>query len=288
MLFGNLKFHPFMDAESDVGGGAVAPQDTGAIETTSGDEPGSVTEPTATDPASQKVQTPEQNRAFAEMRRRAEASERRAAEVEAQRQSDVAVARKYGKDYGVYSDADIAAKYGQSHGITTVEQFEAALQDEQYRQQGLDPDAVNQIVSQSPVFRSIQQQQQQILSQYGKTLIEKDFEELTREHSEIKSMNDLYNLPNYERIRKLVGADCSLLEAYEVVNRAEIRKRDKESGAQQTIRNINSKSHLGTEKSGNQQQGREVEISAEKMRVWKSMGYAEAQARQKEAKYLKK
>ena len=241
MLFGNLKFHPFMDAESDVGGGAVAPQDTGAIETTSGDEPGSVTEPTATDPASQKVQTPEQNRAFAEMRRRAEASERRAAEVEAQHQRDVAVARKYGKDYGVYSDADIAAKYGQSHGITTVEQFEAALQDEQYRQQGIDPDLVKQIISQDPDIMTLKQQ---LIGQQGKAQIESELRELSEEYPEIKKIEDLHKLPTFEKIRKLVGKGYHLLDAYEAANRAEIRKQQSETARQATLNNIAGKSHI--------------------------------------------
>ena len=52
-------------------------------------------------------------------------------------------------------------------------------------------------------------------------------------------------------LREKAYKGMTLLEAYEAVNRAEIRKQAKEQGAQETIRNIGSKAHLGTEKSGN-------------------------------------
>ena len=65
-----------MDADSDVGGGTVTPQETAtdtsteSTETSTGSE--SSTE-TVADPASQKVtQTQEQNAAFAELRRKSE------------------------------------------------------------------------------------------------------------------------------------------------------------------------------------------------------------------------
>jgi hypothetical protein len=281
-----LNLRPFMDEESSVGGGAAAPQGTeSTAQTESTGEPtgGATGTATVTDPPSQARQTPEQNAAFAELRRRSEAAERRVAEVEAQRQRDREIARKYGKDYGIYSDDDVAAQYGQSHGLTTVEEFEAALQRQEYQARGVDTDLIDQLVNNHPAIQAAKQQQ-------GQVIIDREIAELAGEYPElgIKTLNDMRALPNFEAIKAKAYKGMTLLEAYEAVNRAEIRQRAKEEGSQQAIRNIGSKAHLGTEKSGNERQGKEVEISPEKMRVWRAMGYSEAEARKKEAKYLKK
>ena len=283
----NLNLRPFMDElDSGGGGGEPAPSNTKPVGTDPTGEPNSgVADPvTGADPASQKaVQTPEQNAAFADLRRSKEAAEKRAAEVEAQRQRDREVARKYGKDYGIYSDEDVAAQYGKSHGISTVEEFEAALQKEEYKAKGIDPDLINELVANHPDIKAAKAQQ-------GQAVINAEISELASEYPDlkVKTLADMQKLPNFEAIKEKAYKGMTLLEAYEAVNRAEIRQRAKEQGANETIRNIGSKAHLGTEKSGNMQPGKEVEVSAEKMRVWKAMGYTEAEARKKEAKYLKK
>jgi len=291
MTLFNLNLRPFMDeVDSGGGGGEPAPSSNEPVNTEPTGEPnGGVADPEpGTDPASQKaVQTPEQNAAFAELRRSKEAAERRASEVENQRRRDIEVARKYGKDYNVYSDADVAAQYGRSHGLNTVAEFEAALQkekqDAEYKAKGIDPDAMNQLIENHPAIKAAKVQQ-------GQSLVNSEIKELATEYPDlkVKTLADMQALPNFEAIKEKAYRGMTLLEAYEAVNRAEIRQRAKEEGAQGAIRNIGSKNHLGTEKSGNQQQGKEVEVSAEKMRVWRAMGYTEAEARKKEAKYLKK
>jgi len=287
----NLKtLRPMMDEDGAIGGAATS-TDTGTEGTQAGELTGGETgtegiqegSQGGTEVATQTRQTPEQNAAFAEMRRKAEAAERRAADLETQRKRDQEIARKYGKEYGVYSDADVAAQYGKSHGINTVEEFEAALQKEEYKAKGVDPDLINELVANHPDIKAAKAQQ-------GQAAINAEIKELADEYPDlkVKTLADMQALPNFDAIKEKAYRGMTLLEAYEAVNRAEIRQRAKEEGAQGAIRNIGSKAHLGTEKSGNQVQGKEVEVSAEKMRVWKAMGYTEAEARKKEAKYLKK
>jgi hypothetical protein len=106
------------------------------------------------------AQTPAENAAFADMRRRLEATETRANKIE----KDHTVARKYGKEYEVYSEEDISAKFGESHGIKTLEQFEAAIEQEKQRQQyeksGIDPKAIEKLLedklSNNPVIKQTQ------------------------------------------------------------------------------------------------------------------------------------
>lgn len=282
------KFHPFMDADTGVGGGVADPQPTGPIEESTepageptGGEPGE--ESSSADPASQKqVQTPEQNKAFAELRRRADAAEQA-------RQRDISIAKKYGKEYDVFSESDIAERYGQ-HGIKTLAEFEAALQREQARERGIDPDLINQLVSSHPDVQMSRQLKEELTQQQAQIQLNSEVEELAAEYPDlqIKTLADLQKISNYDAIIQKAQKGNTLLEAYVLVNHSEIRKQAKEQGAQQTIRNISSKSHLGTEKSGNQPQGKEVELSPEQLRVWKGMGYSDAEARKRASKYLKK
>jgi len=288
----NLKnLRPMMDEDGAIGGAAAS---TGTEGTSTGAETGSEpgTEGTqgsegtsgGTESATQKAsQPPEVNAAFREMRLKTEAAEKRANDSEAQRKRDQDIARKYGKEYNVYSDADVESQWGKSHGIKTVEEFEAALQKEEYKAKGVDPDLINELVANHPDIKAAKAQQ-------GQAAINAEISELSSEYPDlkVKTLADMQALPNFEAIKAKAYKGMTLLEAYEAVNRAEIRQRAKEEGAQGAIRNISSKDHLGTEKSGNQQQGKEVEVSAEKMRVWRAMGYTEAEARKKEAKYLKK
>ena len=108
----------------------------------------------------QPVQTPQENAAFADMRRRLEAAENKANKVE----KDHAIAKKYGTDYGVYSEEDIAEKYGAQYGITTLSQLEAAIESEaqraQSQQAGIDPDVIDKLLekklSNNPVIKQTQ------------------------------------------------------------------------------------------------------------------------------------
>jgi hypothetical protein len=283
----NLKnLRPMMDEDGAIGGTASSTE-TGTEGTQAGEQTGSATgtegaqgEGTSggTESATQTKQTPEQNAAFAQMRRDADQAKREAEQAK----RDVSIAKKYGQEYGVFSEEDIAAKWG-AQGIKTLADMEAALQKEEYKAKGIDPDLINELVANHPDIKAAKAQQ-------GQAVINAELSELASEYPDLKinTLADMQALPNFEAIKAKAYKGMTLLEAYEAVNRAEIRQRAKEEGAQGAIRNIGSKAHLGTEKSGNTQPGKEVEVSAEKMRVWKAMGYTEAQARQKEAKYLKK
>lgn len=91
------------------------------------------------------VQTAEENAHFAEQRRAREAAEHKAATLE----KDYSIAKTYGRDYGVYSEEDIAANY--SHlGITTLAEFEQAVERQKMVDEGIDPDILNQKLETHP------------------------------------------------------------------------------------------------------------------------------------------
>lgn len=254
------KLRPFMDADSGVSGGAAAPQGTEGTTTTGGDSTGGATgaegttgttgtegASTATDPASQKaVQTPEQNAAFAEMRRKAEAAEKRAAEAEQVRQRDINIAKKYGKDYGIFTEADIAEKFGQSHNIKTLADFEAALQAEEARKAGIDPDLINRLINEHPDIKKARELTARQEAEMGQRALKTELAELEKEYPDLKieTIQDIQKLPNFEAILNKAQNGYSLLDAYESVNKAEIRKQQAEAARQATLNSVQGKEHL--------------------------------------------
>jgi hypothetical protein len=78
------------------------------------------------------------NSAFAEMRRQKEALERETSQVK----RDYEIAKKYSKEYGIYSESDIAKLYGTTHGITTLEQLENVIEAEN---KNIDPELYQKV-----------------------------------------------------------------------------------------------------------------------------------------------
>jgi len=246
--------------DSGVGGGTAAPQtETTSTESTEsttattelGEATGSETDTQSsdTDLASQKVvQTPEQNAAFAELRRSKEAAERKAAQLEAQRQRDIEVARKYGKDYGIYSDDDVAAKYGQSHGLKTVAEFEEALQREEYQAKGIDPDMIKKIIDDHPAIQRAREQEQAFMKAQEENFLVNNFNELTKEYPEITKPEDVP--ADVWKKWQSGKTGLSLVEAYYVANRKAISAKQVDAAKQATLNNLQGKSHIKGNGSG--------------------------------------
>jgi len=251
----NLNLRPFMD-EVDSGGGAVASsQETGSAETVTDTDTSTETSTDSTESTGQSEgttdkdvevdikpkQTPEQDRAYAELRRKAEAAERRAIEVEAQHQRGIQIAKKFGQ-YGVFSDADVAEKYGQSHGIHNVAQFEEALRREEYAAKGIDPDMVKKLVDEHPDLQAAREFKQAAIRAQEDNFLVGSFDELTKEYPEIKGVADVP--PDVWRKWKNGSTGLTLNEAYLVVERKNIETRKIEAAKQATLNNIQSKDHV--------------------------------------------
>jgi hypothetical protein len=232
------------------------------------------------DPADQKdmsFKDDPRNKEFAEQRRK------EALEAERQKNAllakDYDIAKKYGAEYGVFSEQDIAAKYGQSHGITTLEQFETALMNQQYKQAGIDPNLINQIVSSHPTLKKAEALIQQMGEQQANSNIMSEFEELKKQFPEsgLKTLADLGKLPTYKAIEEKFARGYSLADAYESANRAEIRTKQQAAAKQKTLNDINSKSHLNTEGDG-EGETNDVHIPAETLQMYLDMGMSKKDA----------
>jgi len=251
--FFNLNLRPFMDEVDSGSGGVATSQETTSTESTTDTSTEQSTDSTesayqsegATDAPTEvdtkPKQTPEQDRAYAELRRSKEAAERRAMEVEGQRQRDAQIARKFGQ-YGVFSDADVAEKYGQSHGIHNVAQFEEALRRQEYESKGIDPDMVKKLVDEHPDLQAAREFKQAAIRAQEDNFLVSSFDELIKEYPEIKGVADVP--PDVWRKWKNGSTGLTLPEAYLVVERKNIEARKVEAAKQATLNNIQSKDHV--------------------------------------------
>lgn len=182
------------------------------------------------DPADQKpAQDAEMNAKFAEMRRKMEAAEK-AADI-AKKSADETVARAYGH-----------------MGITTVEQLNKHLEDEKWRDHGVDPDVVKEIIDkeinnhpsvvaarerEKQAFQA--QQMEQLNSTYG---------------LDIKSVEDIYRLPNAEAMVQKILAGYDWDDAYLATHRDHVTQRLTAQAKQAALNNQHSKAHLKTPSGG--------------------------------------
>jgi hypothetical protein len=210
-----------------------------------------------------------QNKAFAEMRRRAEQAER-----------DSQIARKYGADYGIFSEADIVSAYGESHGIQTLQEFENALKMEAYRQQGLDPDAINSLIDNHPAVKEAIKEKQDrfLLDNYFN--LQKEYPELVKNEQDIQ--------PEVWKKWNDGKTGLTLTEAFELVNKQSIREHLQASSKQKALNQVNSKAHIR----GNGGEGADdvdlTSIPSETMQAYRQMFAKELRTgKMKESDFVK-
>lgn len=200
-------------------------------------------------------QDSETNKAFQKMRQELEA-----AQSLMKRNADIA--RKYGAEYGVFSEEDISAQFGDSHGIHTLEEFEQQLQYDAYREKGIDPDEIRQIVDNHPDLVAARQMRQD-------QLLLTNFQELQSEYPDlVKEANDV---PAEVWSKWNNGQNgLTLAEAYTLVNRKEIIAKQAAAARQATLNNMSSKSHM--KPSGNVGTGADTtQIPADVLKMYKQM-----------------
>ena len=249
-----------------------------------------------------REQSPEANAAFAEMRRKAEEAER--------------VLRE--------RDAWVEQNFGQSHGLRNWEQYQAAIeqthrQQQVARQQELQqrPQMVYQQSYQQLIEQGYDQQvahrmataeannlanvlKMQALEERLATQ-ERQEQQKTEQQQQEAVVNQILTDHKYLRekyadlvpdIENLDAQTVALMyqgiplkAAWLAANEDAVIDFAKGKGAQKATREINSKAHLDSEKGGGSGIGKQVHVSAEKLQVWRALGYSDKEARQKEARY---
>lgn len=225
----------------------VEPQETEVVETkTEGLENESENNSEVAEPKAK--QDVEENAKYAAARKDAERkmleSEQRAAKLE----RDNSIARKYGAEYGVYSDEDIKRQYGE-RGINNLEELEAAIQTEKYKEAGIDPNIINEIVSNHPAIKEATTYTENIKQQQQQENIKKSFDDLHKEFpgvfDHIKAVEDVVKDSKFAEIQQYINKGYELSDAYYKAYKNDVISKTKQSAQQSTIANIQDKAKRG-------------------------------------------
>ena len=149
---------------------------------------------------------------------------------------------------------------------------EKLKRDEELTSKGIDPkmfeDMVNRQVSNNPVVR----QAQAVLEQTQRAQVEHELAEsikvISTLNPNIKTTDDLFNLPNIQEIIDKTSAGVSLVDAYKLANFDSLMAGKVAGAKQAALNNINGTSHL-SQTGGVAEKTNEVEIPAGELAQWK-------------------
>ena len=229
-------------------------------------------EPEVVAPAQQSA---EENARYAAIRRRAEEDAR----------------RKYASVLDPLDQRVAAMCNGITHPVTgkpitnVIEYFDALdnqeriQREQELQEKGIDPSYIDRAIASNPMVlqasRIIQQQQQAAAD----NALQNDISEVMKIDPNIKSFDDLANMPNFSEIARQVERGLSLVEAYKMVNFNNYMQHTNEAARQQAINQMRGKSHLPSQPNNVSTCNDDVEVPEEIMKSWKSEGKSEKQIR---------
>ena len=220
-------------------------------------------------------QSAEENARYAAIRRRAEEDAR----------------RKYESILSPLDQKVAAMCNGVTHPVTgkpvtnVIEYFDALENQEriqrerELQEKGIDPSFIDRAIATNPMVqtanRIIQEQQQAAAN----NALQNDIAKVMEIDPNIKSFEDLAELPNFPEIARQVERGLSLVEAYKMVNFDNYMQHQNEAARQQAINQMRGKQHLATQPKGVSTANDDVEVPAEIMKSWKESGKSEKEIR---------
>ena len=228
-----------------------------AEETTSTEETTEVEE-------SSNVQSDEENAKYAAARRRAEAEF-----AERQRREDEEFARRF-KDYeNPITHKPILSKRDYLEALDAQEKLKAQ---EELESKGIDPKMFEEMVNRQVENNPYVQQAQVVLEKARKeqldNAIAEGIKEISKLNPNIKSINDIMELPNAQQIIEYTKT-LSLAEAYKLANFDDLMAGKVKSVKQATLNNMNGTAHLNQTDGVSDGDSREVEIPQNELAQWK-------------------
>ena len=261
-----------------------------------------------------RKQSAEADKAFAEMRKAKQQAERDAqkaqADIRAQIQADrdKMYADRFGKELGIYTEAqywqamdrqkEIAEQKRQQDLAQIPKQvFEQALAEGYDRKvaelmaKDVEKDLKLQQMEQREAERDKLEKQRISEAQKARkqdVMVQKTMADHQYLKGKYGDMVPALNEIDEDTINLMASENMPLRAAWLTVHEDEIIELKRNAEKAKTLKNVNSKSHLQTEKPGAGDFGTEITLSAEQLRVWKAMGYSEKEARKRAAKYPQK
>ncbi len=221
-----------------------------------------IEEPEGEDEEGEDIEEPNQpfknqhNADMAAMRRRQEEAQR----IQAAR--DAAFAEAYGNQVNPYTNQPIRTEQD-------FRAYQEAFQRDQLQQAGLDPNIINQMVSNHPMIRQAQEAlAQQKIAQQQQAMVA-GLQEISRIDPDIKTFEDILANPNFAQIDAMYQRGYSLSDAYKLANMEKITQRKQAAAKQTVINQTTGKSHM--QQTSGRGTGNDVQIPADVMAMYHEM-----------------
>lgn len=235
--------------------------------TTDTDEVSTETESTtSTESTESTEQSAEDNARYAAARRRAEA------EFKAkQREQDELFAKRF-KDYeNPITHQPIRS---QKDYLDALDAQEKLQRDAELQEKGINPsmfeEMVNRQVENNPMVLQAKAYIEATREAQLQQTIENDLKTIRKYDSNIKTLDDLMNLPNFESdILPLTHNGVSLAKAYQIANLDALLAQNSAATKQAAINNMKGTSHLNVTESVSAQNDEGVDIPTSELNAWK-------------------
>lgn len=198
-------------------------------------EEGAETGQKPSDESSHHVQTDEENARYAAMRRKAEAD----AEKRMNAELDKSIASLGLTD--PYTNKPITNHAEmQAYRQRFVEEQRKEMQEKA----GMSPEDYQRFVDSLPEVQAGKAAQQKVMDLEIRAKIDSQMREIQMISPEIKSMEDLSKLDNFDKLYDMVGKGYELADAYKVLNYDRLTAKAAEAAKQQALNSIGGKNHL--------------------------------------------
>jgi hypothetical protein len=242
MSFLKMFRHPYLEEDN---GTNIAGANVGEpAEPQEPDEPNETDKGVNPEPAEPEPEhKTDENAKYAAARREAE---KRLKEVESKAQKDKDIAKKYSKEYDVFSEEDIKEKFDMS-----LDEFENALLQQEYKNAGIDPELINKAITNHPVVKQAETYVNRLQETQRQQWIKEDIENLHKEFPEtanVKTEHDLYNLPEWNEINAYIKRGYDMTDAYYKVNKNKLLEKSKKDVEKRTVADIQDRAKRGVVK----------------------------------------
>ena len=181
------------------------------------------------------VQTDEENARYAAMRRRAEA--------DAEKRMNAELDKKIAS-WGLTDPYTNKFITNQEEMQAYHQRFEEERRKEMQEKAGMSPEDYQRFVDSLPEVQEGKKAQQKVMDLEIRAKIDSQMREIQMISPEIKSMEDLSKLDNFEKLYDMVGKGYELADAYKVLNYDRLTAKAAEVAKQQALNSIGGKNHL--------------------------------------------
>lgn len=220
-------------------------------------------------------QSAEENARYAAIRRKAEEDARRKYEAQANADNErIALLCNGVKNPVTGQPITNMAEY-----LDALELQQKNEREQTFRDKGIDPEMVNQMIEANPLVRQAKQVIEKSKQTEAELQMQRDIAEISKIDPSIKGLEDIANLPCKDEILERVQNGQSLFDAYRLASFDSILKNQSVKDRQAAINEARGKSHLTTP-SGVAQTDDSVDVPMDILNRWKSEGKSEKQIKE--------